>query len=139
MTPEQRIQHEIMRAAMARGYEVVRLNLFQPGGSITLTTVIVAWLNAICTGPAAGLRWAVGTWVLHVPLPEPSRGVPDLMLVRPDLPPMLVEVKTDTGRLSPEQRGWHARYGKCSVVCRSVADATVAMNAWEAMYGSTTG
>lgn len=133
MTPEQRIQHEIMRAAMARGYEVVRLNLFQPGGSVRLSVAEATAHRRL------GIDWTAGTWVLHVPLPEPSRGVPDLMLVRPDLPPMLVEVKTDTGRLSPEQRGWHARYGRCSVVCRSVADATVAMNAWEAMYGSTTG
>ena len=83
------------------------------------------------------IDWTPGTWVLHVPLPEPSRGVPDLMLVKPGLPPLLVEVKTPDGRLSPEQRGWHARYGRCSAVCRSVEDAVVAMTQWEARYANT--
>ena len=131
MTPEQRIQHDITHAAQARGYEVVRLNLFQAGGSVRLSAAEAA------THRRHGIDWTPGTWVLHVPLPEPSRGVPDLMLVKPGLPPLLVEVKTPDGRLSPEQRGWHARYGRCSAVCRSVEDAVVAMTQWEARYANT--
>lgn len=134
MTPEQRIQHDIMRLAAARGYEAVRLQLFQPGGSVVLGSDAARQLSGLRTGPASGVEWRPGTWMLHVPLPEASRGVPDLMMMHPKRPPLLIEVKTSTGRLSVEQRGWHARYGQCSWVCRSVVEAAAAIDEWERRY-----
>ena len=55
-------------------------------------------------------------------------GVPDLMLpaAREGHHGLFVELKTDTGSLSPEQRQWHARLrsqGFRVMVCRSAAEA----------------
>lgn len=136
MTPEQQLQHDIMHAAVAAGWEIVRLNLFQPIAQVQLPPAAASRLSSLRSGEGSGISWRPGSWVLHGPLPESSRGVPDLLLVRRDCPPILLEVKTPTGRLSVEQRGWHARYGLFSCVVRSVADAETALNEWRARYGA---
>ena len=60
--------------------------------------------------PAVNMR---GQW--RTPIAADGKGFPDLVAVRPDLPEqrrpgrlLFIELKTDTGRLSKEQREWGA-------------------------------
>jgi len=60
-------------------------------------------------------------------------GVPDLLLFRAGLPPLAIEMKTDTGKASKEQLLAHQALQERGVVvqlCRSAEEAYNAMTAW---------
>ena len=60
-------------------------------------------------------------------------GAPDLMLFAAGLPPLAVEMKTDTGKVSKEQLSMHQALQDRGVVvqiCRSAEEAYNAMTAW---------
>lgn len=60
-------------------------------------------------------------------------GAPDLLLFCADLPPMAIEMKTDTGKASKEQLQTHRALQDRGVVvqiCRSAEEAYNAMTAW---------
>ena len=60
-------------------------------------------------------------------------GAPDLMLFRAGLPPLAIEMKTDTGKTSKEQLLAHQALRERGVVvqlCRSAEEAYNAMTAW---------
>lgn len=46
---------------------------------------------------------------LAVKLAPTVSGVPDRLVLLPDLAPLLVELKSPTGRLRPDQVLWHSR------------------------------
>ena len=59
------------------------------------------------------------------------KGTPDRVVLSPNGLTTWLEVKTKTGRLSPDQKRWHERANKGGhrvVVVRSVADALAAVN-----------
>lgn len=51
------------------------------------------------------------------------RGVPDRLVLLPGGRVFLVELKTDTGRLSPAQAEWHRRAAELGVVVTLLAGA----------------
>ena len=60
-------------------------------------------------------------------------GAPDLLLFCADLPPLAIEMKTDTGKASKEQLQTHRALQHRGVVvqiCRSAEEAYNAMTAW---------
>ena len=60
-------------------------------------------------------------------------GAPDLLLLCAGLPPLAVEMKTDTGKASKEQLSMHQALRDRGVVvqlCRSAEEAYNAMTAW---------
>lgn len=67
-------------------------------------------------------------------------GLPDLLVIRPGAPLAcgyaavgFLEVKTAAGKLSPEQRAWHAWAKSADVNCavvRTVAEAVNAVRSW---------
>lgn len=60
-------------------------------------------------------------------------GAPDLMLFAAGLPPLAVEMKTDTGKTSKEQLSMHQALrdrGAVVQLCRSAEEAYNAMTAW---------
>lgn len=60
-------------------------------------------------------------------------GVPDLMLFAAGLPPLAVEMKTDTGKASKEQLSMHQAlrdHGVVVQLCRSAEEAYNAMTEW---------
>ena len=60
-------------------------------------------------------------------------GAPDLLLFCADLPPMAIEMKTDTGKASKEQLQTHRALQDRGVVvqiCRSAEEAYNSMAAW---------
>ena len=59
-----------------------------------------------------------------------GRGFPDL-LVNSYARVVLMEVKTDGGRLTPAEAKFHAEYKGELYIVRSVEDALIAMGKWE--------
>lgn len=60
-------------------------------------------------------------------------GAPDLMLFAASLPPLAIEMKTDTGKASKEQLSMHQALRDRGVVvqlCRSAEEAYNAMTEW---------
>ena len=60
-------------------------------------------------------------------------GAPDLLLFAASLPPLAIEMKTDTGKASKEQLSMHQALLDRGVVvqlCRSAEEAYNAMTAW---------
>ena len=60
-------------------------------------------------------------------------GAPDLLLFYAGLPPLAIEMKTDTGKVSKEQLSMHQALRDRGVVvqiCRSTEEAYNAMTAW---------
>ena len=60
-------------------------------------------------------------------------GAPDLMLFCAGLPPLAIEMKTDTGKASKEQLSMHQALRDRGIVvqlCRSAEEAYSAMTAW---------
>ena len=57
-------------------------------------------------------------------------GIPDLFVLAPGGRTIFIEVKTDAGRMSPEQTEMRARIealGFVSVICRSINDARLVL------------
>jgi len=97
-----------------------------------IQTTFIHWLRCnhpdlLFTIAPSGMKLPIGVAVRMKKMGY-SAGTPDVMIFRPsgDYHGLFIELKTERGKLSPEQKEWSSRLNAMnykSVVCRSVADA----------------
>jgi hypothetical protein len=100
------------------------------GGIFSLIRTIAP--DVLCFHPANGF-WRSKAAGSKLKLLGVTPGIPDLCLIDPVGRVFFIEVKTATGRLSPEQvaiHSWLTAIGVPCAVCRGVDDARNALAAW---------
>lgn len=68
------------------------------------TIIDLAHLHGWTVAHFRPARTSDGGW--RTPVAADGKGFPDLVLARPGSHPLFIEVKTDTGRVRPEQTVW---------------------------------
>lgn len=96
--------------------------------------------EVIYTASSAGVRMSMVT-AMKAKTAGQRRGWPDLQLLYPDGVTRYIEVKTEAGKLSPEQRFFfdavnNTKKGVIATVCRSAEDAQETLLMWAEQTGT---